>query len=79
MFFFIFQGGRNMAKKKKTPLEEAASSILKKRNKDEAKWSNEQLETAQVKFLRGQDPEIELFVLTRSREKLVFDELSNIR
>jgi len=65
--------------KKKTPLEEAASNVLKKRNKDEAKWKKEQLETAQVKFLRGQDPEIELFVLTRAREKMVFEELGRNR
>lgn len=61
--------------KKKTPLEEAASIVLKKRNKDEAKWKKEQLETAQIKFLRGEDSEIDLFVLTRAREELVIEEM----
>ena len=75
----FFLGGRWMAKKKKTALEDAASNVLKKRNKDESKWAKEQLETAQVKFLRGEDSEIEAFVLTRAREKLVFDELKTIR
>lgn len=65
--------------KKKTPLEEATTKVLQRRNQDEAKWKKDQIETAQVKFLRGEDSEIEAFVLTRAREKLVFDELKKNR
>lgn len=65
--------------KKKTPLEEAATKVLQRRNQDEVKWKKDQIETAQVKFLRGEDPEIEAFVLSRAREKLVFDEVKKNR
>lgn len=65
--------------KKKTPLEEATTKVLQRRNQDEVKWKKDQIETAQVKFLRGEDSEIEAFVLTRAREKLVFDELKKNR
>lgn len=65
--------------KKKEPIEEAANAILQRNNKDALKWKKEQLETAQVKFLRGEDPDLEKFVLNRARQELILKEIKKLK
>ncbi|MGK0607117.1 DUF5415 family protein [Enterococcus gilvus] len=61
--------------KKKSSLEIAAEKVLEKRHIKEIVWRKEKLEEAQVKFLRGEDPELEAFVLLRERQALVYGEI----
>ncbi|WP_314576433.1 DUF5415 family protein [Enterococcus gilvus] len=61
--------------KRKTELEVATEIILEKRHIKKNVWEKEKLEEAQVKFLRGEYPELETFVLDRERQAMVYQEV----
>lgn len=60
---------------KKTKLEQATTKILERQNRKESTWKAEVIEQAQINFFRGDDKEIESFVLNRARQDLVTKEL----
>ncbi|HIB1875291.1 DUF5415 family protein [Enterococcus faecium] len=61
--------------KSKTPLEQAASKILERRNQSETDWKKGVIEKAQLDFFRGKDKDLEEYVLDRERQALVYKEI----
>ncbi len=62
--------------KKKSGLELATSKVLEKQGKTESQWKKETLEKAQFKFFRGEDKDLEEYVLNRAREELIVKEIN---
>lgn len=60
---------------KKTALEEASSKILVRQGKKETEWKKEVIEKAQFAFFKGQDKELEQFIINRARTALVYKEI----
>lgn len=60
-------GRRREMGKSKTPLDQAFEKLLERKNLTEAQWKKEILEQAQFAFFRGQDKELENFVLQRAK------------
>lgn len=75
--FYCLKGGEKMAKKKST-LEEAAARVLEKRGQSEADWRKNTLEKVQFAFFRGQDKDLEEYVLNRERQKIILKEINKI-
>lgn len=61
--------------KSKTPLEQATSKILERRNQSETDWKKGVIEKAQLDFFRGKDKDLEEYVLDRERQVLVYKEI----
>lgn len=61
--------------KSKTPLEQAASKVLERRNQSEIDWKKGVIEKAQLDFFRGKDKDLEEYVLDRERQALVYKEI----
>lgn len=74
-FFFGVKRRESRLAKSKTPLEQAASKILERRNQSETDWKKGVIEKAQLDFFRGKDKDLEEYVLDRERQALVYKEI----
>ncbi|EPI08717.1 DUF5415 family protein [Enterococcus faecalis] len=60
--------------KKKTEEQVLTEKILTKQNKSFPEWKKETLEKIQFDFFRGQDTELEAYVMQREMRQLIMKE-----
>lgn len=68
------KGGDSKMAKKKTEKQQVVEKLLAKRNKTLVQWKKEVVEKEQFDFFRGQNPELEEYVLEREMDQLILNE-----
>jgi len=68
------KGGDSKMAKKKTEKQQVVEKLLAKRNKTLVQWKKEVVEKEQFDFFRGQNPELEEYVLERAMDQLILNE-----